>query len=222
MENKLFNENESQILSDIILHRRDIRGNRFTREEVTEEDLNEILLAGINAPSVGFSQPWKFVVIQSAETKKEVHKSFLEENAKAHTIFKETFTKEELHKSELYSDLKLEGVLESPINIAVYYTPSPTPTLGQTSMKEVGLYSVVCAIQNMWLKARSLNLGMGWVSIVDPRKVNKILNSPKKLKLVAYLCLGHVSEFPEIPELETIKWEKKKQLEDVMVMENFQ
>ena len=83
MENKLFNENESQILSDIILHRRVIRGNRFTREEVTEEDLNEILLAGINAPSVGFSQPWKFVVIQSAETKKEVHKSFLEENAKA-------------------------------------------------------------------------------------------------------------------------------------------
>jgi 5,6-dimethylbenzimidazole synthase len=221
LENKLFSESESQILSDIILHRRDIRGNRFTNEVVEEDDLREILLAGINAPSVGFSQPWKFVVIRDQETKKQVHQSFLEENAKANTLFQESFSEEQIHKSALYSELKLEGVLESPVNIAVYYTPSSNPTLGQTSMKEVGLYSVVCAIQNMWLKARSLNLGMGWVSIIEPKKVNKILNSPNKLKLVAYLCLGHVSEFPEIPELETLKWEKKKQLEDVMIMENF-
>lgn len=214
MTQKTFSAADSNILSEIIFHRRDIRGNRFLSDEISKEDLLDILTAGINAPSVGFSQPWKFVLIKDQQTKLEIHQTFSEENKKAMELFKS-------EKGILYSALKLEGVLESPLNIAVYYTPSVEPTLGQTTMKEVGLYSVICAIQNMWLKARSLNIGMGWVSILEPLKVNLILNSPKEYQLVAYLCLGHVSEFPEIPELETLKWEKRKQLKQVLVNEHF-
>jgi 5,6-dimethylbenzimidazole synthase len=80
----------------------------------------------------------------------------------------------------------------------------------------MGEYSVVCAVQNMWLMARSLNLDMGWVSILKPKKVRKLLNISKEYKLVAYLCIGEVKEFPKNPELKTLKWNKQKKYKDVV------
>lgn len=205
MENKLFSEIEQKMLADIIAHRRDVRGNNFLNTPIPSESLRAILTAAQHAPSVGLSQPWEFVLIQNEQTKKQIVDSFQIENEKA----KKTFTDE---KQQIYSELKLEGIKESPINVAVFYKPSTQPVLGQNSMPEMGEYSVVCAIQNMWLTARALNIGLGWVSILDPERVKSILNAPKEHKLVAYLCLGYVKTFYTKPELEHVKWEKQKPL----------
>ena len=118
----------------------------------------------------------------------------------------------------LYSSLKLEGIKESNINIAVYYKKSTSNTLGQTYMKRTGEYSVVCAILNMWLTARALNIGMGWVSILKPKEINKIFDIDKKeYKFIAYLCFGYTKEFYDEPELKQLKWNKKKKLKECII-----
>ena len=111
--------------------------------------------------------------------------------------------------------------MKTPVNIAVFYKPSTEAVLGQTSMDEVGEYSVVCAIQNMWLMSRALNVGMGWVSILDSQEVKNILNAPKQNKLVAYLCLGYVDQFLDSPELEQLKWESRKSIDRVVYSERY-
>lgn len=212
--NKFTSEN-IETLEQIILARRDVRGNRFTDEPVVQADLDKILFAGVNAPSVGFSQPWEFVVIKDLNIRNKIKDSFFEENEKAKTLF-------EGKKADAYTQLKLEGIVESALNIAVFYKPSEHPVLGQTAMKEAGVYSVVCAIQNMWLMARALNVGLGWVSILDPDKIKTILKAPKNRQLIGYLCLGHVDKFYENPELERLQWEKRKNLNDVVIKECYE
>ena len=202
-----FSSQNIKTLEDIILSRRDIRGNNFTQEKIKKQDLNKILNAGINAPSVGFSQPWKFVVIKNKTIQEKVYKNFKKEYKKSKKYFK---------KSSIYSKLKLEGIKETPINIAVYYKKPKNKILGQTSQEKMGEYSVVCAIQNMWLMARALDIGIGWVSILKPKKINKILDISSKYQLVGYLCVGHVKEFLSKPELEVLQWEKRKKLKEII------
>ncbi|WCC43263.1 5,6-dimethylbenzimidazole synthase [Tenacibaculum finnmarkense] len=214
MMNKFTPEN-IETLEQIILARRDVRGNRFLNTPISKEDLDKILFAGVNAPSVGFSQPWEFVVIKDLKIRNKIKDSFFEENEKAKTLF-------EGKKADAYTQLKLEGIVESALNIAVFYKPSQHPVLGQTSMKEAGVYSVVCAIQNMWLMARALNVGLGWVSILNENNVKTILNAPDDRQLIGYLCLGHVDKFYENPELERLKWEKRKNINDVVIKECYQ
>lgn len=209
---EFFGKEEADILEEIILSRRDVRGNRFINKPIENDVLDRIFMAALNAPSVGFSQPWEFVVVDDDGIKEKIRQTFQEENRKAKDLFKG-------EKQEEYMSLKLEGIFEAPLNIAVFYKPSEGPVLGQTTMSEAGLYSVVCAIQNMWLMARALNLGMGWVSIVDPDKVKKILNAPEENQLVAYLCLGYVDKFLSKPELEMRQWEKRK-LKDKVIFYN--
>ncbi|MCH2225612.1 MAG: 5,6-dimethylbenzimidazole synthase [Crocinitomicaceae bacterium] len=209
-----FNEKEVKTLKDIILYRRDVRGNRFIDKPVPKEVLEDILFAGVNAPSVGFSQPWEFVIVDDIHIKNKIKDTFAEENEKAKELFKNG-------KLDAYTALKLEGITEAPLNIAVFYKPSDHPVLGQTSMDEAGEYSVVCAIQNMWLMARSLNVGLGWVSILDPEKVKKVLNAPEDRKLIGYLCLGYVDYFFENPELERLNWEKRKNKEEVVLKNQY-
>lgn len=214
MMNK-FTPKNIETLEQIILARRDVRGNRFINTPISKEDLDKILFAGVNAPSVGFSQPWEFVVIKDLKIRNKIKDSFFEENEKAKTLF-------EGKKTDAYTQLKLEGIVESALNIAVFYKPSEHPVLGQTSMKEAGVYSVVCAIQNMWLMARALNVGLGWVSILNENNVKTILNAPDDRQLIGYLCLGHVDKFYENPELERLKWEKRKNINDVVIKECYQ
>jgi 5,6-dimethylbenzimidazole synthase len=164
-----------------------------------------ILEAGISAPSVGYSQPWKFVIIKDEKIKNSLVENFTQENTKAKEIFK---------KRDLYNSLKLEGIKEAPINIAVLYEPKKDAVLGMTSMKKMGEYSVVCAVQNMWLMARALNIGIGWVSILDEQEVLHTLKSPKGTQLIAYLCVGYVDEFYKESELKTLGWEREKLLQD--------
>ncbi|MDR3715098.1 MAG: 5,6-dimethylbenzimidazole synthase [Puia sp.] len=211
---KLFTEVEADVLREIICNRRDVRGNRFLDRPLEEVVVRQLLDAALHAPSVGFSQPWEFVLIRDAEIKRQVKDSYTEENQKALSFFGE-------EKQAVYARLKLEGIVEAPLNIAVFYKPSGKPVLGQTSMEEVGLYSVVCAVQNMWLMARALNIGIGWVSILDPDKVKQILKAPLENKLVAYLCVGYTDGFYLKPELELLEWEKRKAAEAAVIYERY-
>lgn len=205
----IFDDISIEVLREIMLSRRDVRGNRFIDKKIDDDILDEILSAANCAPSVGFSQPWKFVIIKDKKKREEIYQEFLEENKKAKQIFK---------GNELYPKLKLEGIKESYLNLAVFYEKPKKSILGQTTQKKMGEYSVVCAIQNLWLMARAYGIGVGWVSILKPKSVKKILGIDENHKLVAYLTVGYVDEFLDKPELETLGWEKKKSLKDIKVI----
>ncbi len=200
-----FTQEDAEKLFKIIKARCDVRGNRFVAKAIEDEKLTMILEAGINAPSVGYSQPWKFVIIKDTSMKNELLQNFEHENSRAKEIFSER---------ALYKNLKLEGIMEAPVNIAVLYEPKEDAVLGMTSMKKMGEYSVVCAVQNMWLMARALNIGIGWVSILDEAKVLKSLNAKKNSQLIAYLCVGYVDEFYKESELKMLEWEREKHLNE--------
>jgi len=197
---------DSQQLLKIMQSRRDVRGYDFLDKKIQKKEVELILKAGISAPSVGYSQPWKFILIDNDTIKKEIYENFNIENKKAKKIF---------ITSKLYKNLKLEGIKEAPLNIAVLYEKPQEEILGMTSMKKMGEYSVVCAVQNMWLMARTLNIGLGWVSILDEKKLLKSIKAPKHHQLIAYLCLGHVDRFRDEPELKTLKWKEEKKLNEL-------
>lgn len=191
-----------------------MRGNRFSDLPLEDHVVEAILDAAISAPSVGYSQPWRFVLVRDADTRRRIKSSFEEENEKGAARFSG-------ERETQYRSLKLEGIDEAPLNIAVFYQPSESPVLGQTTMQQSGVFSVVCAIQNMWLMARALNVGLGWVSIVAPETIKQILNAPEESELVGYLCLGYVDEFLQKPELESMGWESRKHLDEVVFDESF-
>ena len=213
MKNKQFTGEDQDVLEQIIQLRRDVRGNHFIDKPISDDVIERILSAAVSAPSVGYSQPWEFVIIKEKATKSKVADIFKVENDKALPQFDQ--------QESLYSQLKLEGISESPVNIAVFYKPSSEPVLGQTSMPDMGEYSVVCAIQNMWLMARALNVGVGWVSILNPDSVKQILDVPESSKLVAYLCIGYVDEFSDKPELEILKWADRKEQHTLVHYESY-
>ena len=200
-----FNKKDLKTLSNIIAFRRDVRGNDFINKEISKKKLDIILQSALNSPSVGYSQPWNFIIVDK-EKRELVYENF-------NKSFEES--KNKFSDRPLYNTLKLEGIKESNINIAVYYKKNSANVLGQTYMKRTGEYSVVCAILNMWLTARALNIGMGWVSILKPKKINKIFNIDKKdYKFIAYLCFGYTKRFHSEPELKKLKWNKKRKLKD--------
>ncbi|WP_121627741.1 5,6-dimethylbenzimidazole synthase [Poseidonibacter antarcticus] len=203
----IFEKKDQDSLNKIIASRRDVRGNNFINKKISKKKLLKILNSAQNAPSVGYSQPWRFLIVNK-EDKELVYNHF----SKSYEKSKEKFN------NKLYNSLKLEGIKESNINIAVYYEKSKTNILGQTYMKRTGEYSVVCAILNMWLTARSLNIGMGWVSILKPKKINKIFDINKNdYKFIAYLCFGYTKEFLTEPELKRLGWKKKKKLKEIIL-----
>jgi len=210
---KTFDEDERQVLEHIMNLRRDVRGNRFVDKPLEQETLERILRAGLMAPSVGFSQPWRFVTINEHKTKQAVANIFKQENDKAAPLFKD-------EQQQQYQQLKLEGITESSVNVAVFYEHKEDAVLGQTSMSKTGEYSVVCAIQNMWLMARALNVGLGWVSILDAPEVETLLGAHARQSLVAYLCIGYVDTFYDRPELETLGWDTQKAFQDVVFNES--
>ncbi|NES66694.1 MAG: 5,6-dimethylbenzimidazole synthase [Okeania sp. SIO2D1] len=203
MKGRIFTEQERQTLEDIIVHRRTEPVAKFISKEIPDLVIERLLFAALHAPSVGFSQPWEFVIIRDPSIKAKIKASFERENEKAEEIFKDRPLP---HQFQLIGT----GMTTTPVNIAVFYKPSPNPVLGQTCTEKVGPYSVCLAIQNLWLMARAENIGLGWVSILDEKEVKTILNAPPENELIAYLCLGYVTEFTERPLLETANWEKRK------------
>lgn len=212
MKGRAFTEQERQTLEDVISHRRAELGKNFISKEIPDDILERLFWAAMKAPSVGAVKPWEFVVIRDPAVKSQIKDCFEVENEKAKKIFSD---------KPLYQEFKLQGIMTTPVNVAVFYKPSTTPVLGQTSMPKTGLYSVCLAIQNLWLMARAENIGVCWVSLLDEERVKTILNAPPENELVAYLCLGYVTEFKARPELELKNWQKSKSKDEVIYYETY-
>lgn len=210
-----FTEAEKNGFYKAIYSRRDVRSH-FISKPIPDATLTKILHAAHHAPSVGFSQPWNFILIKDNSTKRKIKESFeLEKKRSAELI--------EDPKKSKYLSFKLEGILESPINLCVTYDPTKFGpfVIGRTSIPEAGLYSVCCAIQNLWLSARTEGLGLGWVSILSNETLKENLDLPEHVIPVAYLCLGYVENFAEKPDLETAGWLSRLGLSDVVFYEKW-
>ena len=184
---------------DLIAARRDVR--RFRPDPLPEPVLSRLLLAAHHAPSVGFMQPWNFIVVRDPAVKAQVKDAFEEENARAARHYRG-------RRRALYHHLKLEGIMESPINLCVTcdrrrFGPH---VLGRNSMRETDLFSTCLAIQNLWLAARAEGIGIGWVSILRRPRLKHILRIPAHVVPVAYLCVGYPEAFLPKPELELAGW----------------
>jgi 5,6-dimethylbenzimidazole synthase len=208
---------EKEGLYKAIFSRRDVRSH-FIDREIPNDVLIRILNAAHHAPSVGFSQPWNFILIKDRAIRQKVKDSFMREYKRSISMLDGTG-----QRQKQYVSLKLEGILESAINICVTYDPTRFGpfVLGRTSIEETGVYSVACAIQNLWLAARAEGVGVGWVSILANKDLEKILAIPSHVRPVAYLCLGHVSEFAEEPDLERIGWLPRMDLASVVCYEQW-
>jgi len=210
-----FSNSEKRAFYKVIYSRRDVRSN-FKPDPIPDEVLLRILDAAHHAPSVGFSQPWNFIIIKDIEKKKKVKESFERERLRALELLNE----DRLSK---YLSLKLEGIMESPVNLCVTYDPSRFGPfiIGKMSIPETGLYSVCCAIQNLWLAARVEGIGVGWVSILNNEDLKKILKIPDNIIPVAYLCMGYVKNFEDKPELEKVGWLPRLPLKEVIYFEEW-
>ncbi len=196
--------------------RRDVRG-QFLPAPVSDEVLARLLNAAHHAPSVGFMQPWDFIVVREQAAKQRIHRAFAEAHKEAAEMFGDG-------RSDTYRSLKLEGILEAPVGLCVTCDRGRTGpvVIGRTHQPEMDLYSAVCAIQNLWLAARAENLGVGWVSIIRYDDLRKALDIPSHIQPVAYLCIGRVSHFFEKPELESAGWLPRLPLRDVVWFEGWQ
>jgi len=210
-----FSKDEKNGFYKAVFSRRDVRAH-FTSEPIDDKILSKILNAAHHAPSVGFSQPWNFILIKDMEARKKIKDSFDSERKRSSDLVEEP-------KRSKYLSLRLEGILDSAVNICVTYDPSKFGpfVIGRTSIPETGIYSVCCAIQNLWLAARIEGIGLGWVSILSNDDLKKILDIPDRVVPIAYLCLGHVSEFVQKPDLETAGWLPRLDLKDVIYYEKW-
>ena len=198
-----------------IFSRRDVRG-QFKPDPIPDDVISRILYAAHHAPSVGFMQPWNFIIIKSKMIRKEVHNAFNQAHREAADMFSG-------EKRKIYSSLKLEGILESPLNICLTCNRERTGpvVIGRTHIKEMDAYSSVCAIQNLWLAARAEGLGVGWVSILDEQKLKDILDIPEHVIPVGYLCIGKVTHFHQKPELENAGWLPRLPLDDLIYFDRW-
>lgn len=194
---------------ELVLWRRDVR--RFRSDPVDARQLDDLIELATHAPSVGFSQPWRFVKVGDPARRHAVWESFSRANAKALQGY-------EGEQKATYAGLKLAGLEEAPVHLAVF-SDEATATgsgLGVQTMPEMRRYSVVAAIQTLWLAARAEGIGMGWVSILDPEEVARALDVPASWKLIAYLCIGWPAEEHIDPELERHHWEQRHYIGDVV------
>lgn len=210
-----FTNAEREALYQTIFMRRDVRG-QFAPDPIPDDVLSRVLMAAHYAPSVGFMQPWSFIIVRAEETKRKVHKLFEKAHGEAALMF-------EGEKRETYRNLKLEGILESPINICITCDRDRAGpvVVGRTHIKTMDVYSSVCAVQNLWLAARAEGLGLGWVSILDQKRLKQALSIPKRVVPVAYVCLGYVSHFFDKPELQSAGWRPRLPLDDLINFEGF-
>jgi 5,6-dimethylbenzimidazole synthase len=210
MTDHCFSDEQREGLYRAIRERRDVR-SQFLPDPIAPEVLARLLHAAHRAPSVGFMQPWDFLVIDSIDVKRAVKALYDDANADAAANYSGD-------RAALYRRLKLEGIVDSPINLCITCDRQRggPHVLGRNTMLETDLFSTCLAVQNLWLAARVEGIGVGWVSIVDQAKLAQTLGLPEHVQPVAYLCLGHVSEFLPQPELEIAGWRSRLPLEQLL------
>lgn len=188
-------------LAELFAWRRDVR--RFKPDPVPPSLVESLVRAAALAPSVGNSQPWRFVSVETLSLREAVIANFNACNAAALSSY-------EGERAALYARLKLSGLNEAPVHLAVFcdHDTQAGYELGRKTMPEMLDYSVVAAVHTLWLCARAKNLGVGWVSILDPKEICRALEVPASWKLIAYLCAGYPEEEHLDPELERHRWQE--------------
>ncbi len=197
-------------LEELLVWRRDVR--HFRRDALPEGLLERLLGLAALAPSVGLSQPWRFVRVVSAESRGLVIGNFEAANAEALADYSGD-------RAALYARLKLAGLREAPEHLAVFadLAPEAGQGLGRRSMPETLQYSTVCAVHTLWLAARAAGVGLGWVSILDPERLGRDLEVAESWRLVAYLCLGYPEEEHDDPELQRQGWQARAEAGPVVL-----
>lgn len=208
----MFTKEEKEGVYKAIYNRRDIRS--FLPKPIPEELITNILDAAHHAPSVGFMQPWNFILVSSAETKEKLAWA-ADKERRALAIHYEG------EKEDKFLGLKVEGLKQAPVTICVTCDPTRggSHVLGRNSIPETDALSTACAIQNMWLAACAEGLAMGWVSFYKKNDVRDILDIPPHIDPIALLSFGYTEAYPDKPILETAGWKKRRSLEN-LVFEN--
>jgi 5,6-dimethylbenzimidazole synthase len=190
-------------LSELFAWRRDVR--HFRREPPPASLVDALLETAALAPSVGLSQPWRFVTVEDPSRRAAMRGNFTRCNAEA-------LAGHGTKQAADYARLKLAGLDEAPCHLAVFAEPEPEQGhgLGRRTMRETTAYSAVMAIHTLWLAARAAGLGLGWVSILDPVAVSAALDLPVHWTFIGYLCLGYPACEAEVPELESCGWEWRR------------
>jgi 5,6-dimethylbenzimidazole synthase len=207
---KAFSDDERLAVYRAIYERRDMR--HFVRNAVAPDVMQRLIDAALHAPSVGFMQPWRIIRITSEKLRERLHEAVEKERVLTADALDE--------RRDAFMKLKVEGMREcSEVLVMALMDKRDEYVFGRRTLPEMDLASVACAIQNMWLAARAEGLGMGWVSLFDPREVADLLGMPSGARPVAILCVGHVERFYDAPMLETEKWERRRKVEEC-VFEN--
>jgi 5,6-dimethylbenzimidazole synthase len=190
-------------LRELLIWRRDVR--RFRPEPLPPGTLESLIETACLAPSVGLSQPWRFVIVDDPKRRQAVFDLFKSCNADA----LQSYAGEVAAR---YAGLKLAGIAEAPAQLAVFADPADQTGhgLGRKTMPQMTEYSVVAAVCTMWLTARAEGIGMGWVSILDPARMANILDVPDAWRFIGYFCLGYPTAEDDSPELERAGWERRQ------------
>lgn len=190
-------------LRELLVWRRDVR--RFLRDPLPKGKIKELIALACLAPSVGLSEPWRFVIVADDARRAAIRRNFELCNAQA-------LAAQSRQRAARYARLKLAGLEEAPGHVAVF-ADHATPQghlLGRRTMPEMIDYSAVTAVHTIWLAARAQNIGMGWVSILDPQAVAAILEVPVEWKFIGYFCLGYPQSAEQVPELQRSQWERRR------------
>ena len=211
-----FTEQERRAVYKAIHTRRDVR-DQFLPDPIPNDVVLRLLDAAHHAPSVGFMQPWNFIIIRDPETRERVWRAFESANDEAAAMFHG-------ERQSLYRSLKLEGIRKAPLNICVTCdrTRDGDVGLGRTHNANMDLYSTVCAVQNIWLAARAEGLAVGWVSILSQEQLKEDLDIPDHIQPVAYLCVGHTEAFYSKPMLESAGWAQRLPVEKLIYYNKWQ
>ncbi|MFE0013626.1 5,6-dimethylbenzimidazole synthase [Mesorhizobium sp. NPDC059054] len=210
-----FGDFEREAIYRAIFTRRDVRSH-FQPDPIDDAVLARLLTAAHHAPSVGFMQPWNFIVIRDQARREAVRDLFLTARSQELPHIAE-------ERQALYRKLRLEGICESALNLCITCDRrrSEGSPLGRWHNPQMDLFSTVCAVQNFWLAARAEGIGVGWVSILDADALKQLLGIPDHVVPVAYLCVGHVSEFAAGPDLERKGWASRLPLSDLIMSETY-
>lgn len=204
-----FTNEEKDAVYKVIYNRRDVR--RFLPDPISPEVITRVLHAAHHAPSVGFMQPWNFILVSSAELKEQLAWA-AEKERKALAIHYEE------ERATKFLSLKVEGIKQAPLTICITCDPTRggSHVLGRNSIPETDILSVACAIQNLWLATCAEGLAMGWVSFYKKNDVRDILHIPPHIDPVALISIGYTDEYPSSPILEQVNWEKRQPLENLI------
>jgi len=204
-----FTNDEKQAVYKAIYGRRDVR--TFLSDEIPNETVYNILQAAHRGPSVGFMQPWNFILVSDTEVKNKLAWA-ADKERRALAIHYEG------EKKEDFLELKIQGLKEAPLTICVTCDPTRggSHVLGRNSIPETDMMSTACAIQNMWLASYAEGLAMGWVSFYKKNDVRDILHIPPHIDPVALMSIGYTDKYPEKPILEQANWEKRRDLDKLI------